>query len=269
MLTYGLASKGYNLTVFATDIETHNLSNLHYIHIENVYDVLYSDAIFDLFAMGKEPIYKSLPSQYEFIFLACEAAYISNGFQQLINYPRNFKFDLIIYDNVFGPCLLSLVDRFNHPPLIAATAFFGYESAVDVVMDALVFPLNQHNLSKQYYPNSFLSRLFNFFNFFIERSYRYFIFNSRIANLVEMHYGKSVDVFEIETHVELVLLNTDKSLDIPQTMAANVIAVGGLQIQDTKPLPKVSNILNAIVIIIPTVFHFRTWKIYSTNLRKE
>lgn len=47
----------------------------------------------------------------------------SNGLQQLMNYPNDFKFDAVLYDYTCGPCLLPFLEKFNNPPLISVTAF--------------------------------------------------------------------------------------------------------------------------------------------------
>lgn len=41
----------------------------------------------------------------------------------LFNYPDDFRFDLILYDLTFGPCLLGFVQRFKFPPLVAVSAY--------------------------------------------------------------------------------------------------------------------------------------------------
>lgn len=47
----------------------------------------------------------------------------TNGFRTLLEYPDDFRFDLIIYDYLAGGCLLGFMHKFNYPPLIAATAY--------------------------------------------------------------------------------------------------------------------------------------------------
>ena len=37
----GLAARGHNITCISPDIETKQIPNMHYIHLENVYDYLY------------------------------------------------------------------------------------------------------------------------------------------------------------------------------------------------------------------------------------
>lgn len=57
----------------------------------------------------------------------------TNGMKQILNYPNNFKFDLIVYDNTCGPCLLFLAEKFNNPPIVAATAFLNPPITTDLV----------------------------------------------------------------------------------------------------------------------------------------
>lgn len=47
----------------------------------------------------------------------------TNGFKSLLNYPDDFKFDLIIHDFTVGSCFLPFVHKFKNPPLLAVTAF--------------------------------------------------------------------------------------------------------------------------------------------------
>lgn len=44
-------------------------------------------------------------------------------FEELLNYPNDFKVDLVIYDYTIGPCFLGFVHKFNYPPMIAVSAF--------------------------------------------------------------------------------------------------------------------------------------------------
>lgn len=47
----------------------------------------------------------------------------SNGLQTILDYPDDFKFDLVLHDYTIGPCVLPLIHKFKYPPLIATTAF--------------------------------------------------------------------------------------------------------------------------------------------------
>lgn len=45
------------------------------------------------------------------------------GFQTLLSYPDNFRFDLVITDMTSTNCLLGFVHKFNYPPLMAVSPF--------------------------------------------------------------------------------------------------------------------------------------------------
>lgn len=47
----------------------------------------------------------------------------SQGLDTLLGYPSDFKFDLVIYDFIFGPCLIPFLHKFKYPPLIGVSAF--------------------------------------------------------------------------------------------------------------------------------------------------
>lgn len=57
----------------------------------------------------------------------------TQGFQALLNYPANFKFDVILYDYTCGPCLLGFLHRFGYPPLIGVTAFSNPPFTADLI----------------------------------------------------------------------------------------------------------------------------------------
>lgn len=153
----------------------------------------------------------------------------------------NFQFDLIIYDHLLGPCLLTLADRFNNTPIIGMTAFHFYQFSTDFLDDALIFAFNHHFALRSYDETSFLSRFKNFLHHVFERSYRKIVFNGQLNEIANQNYDKDVDIWKLEKQVKLLLINTDKALDMVQVLPQNVIPIGGLQAQKPKPLPKVFN----------------------------
>lgn len=47
----------------------------------------------------------------------------TNGFQTLLNYPDDFRFDLVVNDFTAGACLLGFLHKFKYPPLLSVSAF--------------------------------------------------------------------------------------------------------------------------------------------------
>lgn len=122
-LVLGLA-KNHNVTFVSDDISDKKHANIHYIHLEKAYDNIYGheDAI-DLLEMSHASPFGFISELYDFMLVNCEGNYVSAGFEKIINYPNDFKFDVVIHDITCGPCLLPLVHKFNYPPIIAITAF--------------------------------------------------------------------------------------------------------------------------------------------------
>ena len=57
----------------------------------------------------------------------------SKGVQDLLNYPKGFKFGVVLYDFTCGPCLLGLMEHFDYPPIIATTALGNPPALYSVV----------------------------------------------------------------------------------------------------------------------------------------
>lgn len=82
-----------------------------------------------------ETAFNSVPSYYDFGHKICKGLIDepNKGFADLMNYPDNFKFDLVAHDFVVGPCLLGFLSKFKYPPLIGMTAFNNPPFTVDIV----------------------------------------------------------------------------------------------------------------------------------------
>lgn len=87
----------------------------------------------DLLEMSRESTLKSVFSFYDFGSFMCEGVALSKGIEVILNYPNDFKFDLVINDYTCGPCLLGLLPKFKYPPLIGISAFNNPPFTVDIV----------------------------------------------------------------------------------------------------------------------------------------
>lgn len=92
---YALAAKGYNITSISADIDKTPTPNVHYLHLDKVYDRLYNteDVEFNYIEIGKVNPWLSMKPFYDFSLLSCEGAAMSSGWKQLQNYPDDFKVD--------------------------------------------------------------------------------------------------------------------------------------------------------------------------------
>lgn len=118
-----LAVQGHNVIVLSTNLDPSPPPNVHYIHLENVYDYIYNDLELIVTAFSELNTDETVYSLSEFAMASCAGVQKSiNGLQTLLNYPNDFKFDLVKYDFTMGPCILGFLHKFNYPPLLSFTA---------------------------------------------------------------------------------------------------------------------------------------------------
>lgn len=133
-LVLGLAAKGHNVTFLSADVSKETKPDVHYIHLEKVYDALYQGPeTLDLLAYAELSAWQQLLGYAMLAEMTCGGILESEGLETLLNYPNDFKFDAIIHDVTFGPCLLPLIARFNYPPMITETAFANPPFTTDYV----------------------------------------------------------------------------------------------------------------------------------------
>jgi glucuronosyltransferase len=124
VLIRSLAEKGHNITMVSVDNDKSPQPNIHYIFLEATYETIYGgqDGI-DLFDMADQSPLVAVTGIYEWCELCCDGILRSKGLDTILNYPDDFKFDIVINDFTCGPCLLPLIHKFNYPPVVAVTAF--------------------------------------------------------------------------------------------------------------------------------------------------
>ncbi|XP_058065091.1 uncharacterized protein LOC131214777, partial [Anopheles bellator] len=95
-----LARAGHNLTILSADVERNQPNNVHYVQLEEIYPTLYSGPeSLDLLEMANENPFKSIVSFYrDFVVLECAGTLKSKGLRTLMNYPDDFRFDLVLHD---------------------------------------------------------------------------------------------------------------------------------------------------------------------------
>lgn len=133
-ITNALAARGHNVTAIGADVDPNPSKNVHYIHLEGVYDYMYSSqggklVLVDYAYAGAV---ENIGLSTKFPAIACRGMQRSKGLQTLMNYPKDFKFDLVLYDLSCGPCLIGFLHRFNYPPLVTWTGFNKPPFAINV-----------------------------------------------------------------------------------------------------------------------------------------
>lgn len=87
-----LASKGHNVTFVSCDFDE-SQENLHFIHMEKVYESVMESDGFDshFFEMGIKNIFLQYLDTPPLVLAVCDGLIRSNGWHQLNSYPNGFK----------------------------------------------------------------------------------------------------------------------------------------------------------------------------------
>lgn len=163
---YELAERGHNLTILSVDLPRPDVkvpTNVSYIHLERAYDFYDAEGAdkIDISAFIGIGNYVTIPIHYDFGLKTAKNIARSQGLLQLLNYPDDFKFDVIINDYTLGPYLLGFAHKFRYPPIIGMTAFHNAPITLDF-MSNHYFPALVPYYSTLYNANmSFLQRLDN------------------------------------------------------------------------------------------------------------
>lgn len=136
-----MAEGKHNITILGPNVDKNPPTNVHYIKLDKIYDIMNgieNGKKAPAFNRTKHFLNKQTTSDElsmfgKFCNIVCEGAFKTNGMKQILSYPNNFKFDLTIYDYTCGPCLLFLAEKFNNPPIVAATAFPNPPFTTDLI----------------------------------------------------------------------------------------------------------------------------------------
>lgn len=93
-VTAELASQGHNVTSISGDVDQNKIENLHYLRLDKIYGAVHNKSEedkFDFVEIGQLSPWLTMFSYYGFYFDACDGAMESVGFQQLLDYPDDFK----------------------------------------------------------------------------------------------------------------------------------------------------------------------------------
>uniref|UniRef100_A0A182NJS7 UDP-glucuronosyltransferase n=1 Tax=Anopheles dirus TaxID=7168 RepID=A0A182NJS7_9DIPT len=236
-----LARNGHNLTILSADVEKNQPPNVHYVHLEEIYPTLYNgpDSI-DLLEMANENPFKSVVSFYrDFVVHECAGTLKSKGLQQVMNYPDDFRFDLVVHDFTCGPCLLGLLHKFHYPPLVSVTAFNNPPYSTEVIGGHKFYSYVPFYSLSYDSDMSFFQRIHNTLLHLTDMVYRNYFSNPRIDTMMREYFRYDDLPYAPELHQlsKLMLVNAHYSIDFPEAAPPNLVPVGGLQIRDPAPLP--------------------------------
>ncbi|XP_055688536.1 UDP-glycosyltransferase UGT5-like [Lutzomyia longipalpis] len=227
VLATELAERGHNITFLSTDIYGKEMPNMHHLQLD-VTKEMHKKAVeeFDLFAMGEEINIDLFINEFRVIQNTCAQ---STGYQRLLEYPDDFKFDLVIFEYTEEPILLDIVEKFGDPPIIGASSV-AVPFVSNYVIPSLISPsfVKYNFIRNSRSLSGFCGRFVNYLNIFRMEIYKRY-------NAMPLNQLKNV---EFKRKVKLILVNKHPAADELSPLWPNVIPVGGLHIKPSKDLPK-------------------------------
>ncbi|CRK89595.1 CLUMA_CG003252, isoform A [Clunio marinus] len=241
VLGVGLAEKGHNVTFLSADLDKRPIPNLHYVHLEKTYETIKAgQEEIDILAFAELTAYQYLFVAADYFELVCTGNLASKGIDELLNYPKDFKFDVVIYDFTFGPCVLPLLARFNYPVLISITAFSNPPYTTDLV-GGQKYPgyLPHYMLNIGPKEMNLMDRINNHFLFIVDWMTRRFSANTKMEKLAREKFSFDFpSMSALQERTALIFVNSDNSFDLVEPLEPNMIQIGGMQITPPKPIAK-------------------------------
>lgn len=174
------------------------------------------------------------------MYALCQLDLNTKGLDILLNYPKDYKFDVIVFDISMDTCMYPLIDRFGAAPVVGVAPFLLPPAL------SYTFGNSMQSLYHPYYATLFSTdmslkeRFLNFVYYYYDVYYKEFVSIPRMYKLAQNKFGNDIRNFDdVERGIHILLSNTDPILNSPLALPPNVIPVGGLQCRPAKPLPKV------------------------------
>ncbi|KAG5677601.1 hypothetical protein PVAND_007345 [Polypedilum vanderplanki] len=240
ILLDSLYERGHNITALSVHVEK-SRANFTFLHLDKVVpEVNKLNDKYDFFEFFKLGVSIELSYFSKLLNIISKKSFESQGYKQLQNYPENFKFDLVLYENSLDSCLLGILEKFkNTSPLIGITPKhssrpFGAN---------LLFPsfVPAHNLLVSSKMN-FQQRLQSAISHLIEQIIINFYIKPITRQNIEDHHA-NVNLDEIQRRTKIYLVNSDGFTSYPIPLFSSQINVGGMHIKKPKSL---QNEFNAI-----------------------
>ncbi|GAB0090001.1 hypothetical protein DMENIID0001_046320 [Sergentomyia squamirostris] len=232
----GLVKQGHNVTslISATVIiKDNSLANITYLQTDTVSEKYNNTNKIDFINYFNKANILQVWEQMNFGYL--NNFKLSKAYRQLLSYPDDFKFDLILYDCTTFPILLGFYQKFRGPTLIGYSAFNGI-STINYATGASYYPSRNTALSTKNFNPSFLNRVENFLLIFCFHYYRKYYSLPIVQSMLQDDFPNLPPLSEIEEKTKLVLVNYSPVIHDPEPILPNVIPVAGMHIKTAKPL---------------------------------
>ncbi|XP_001659455.2 UDP-glucuronosyltransferase 2B31 [Aedes aegypti] len=234
-----LFNNGHNLTILSFE-EEQSVPGKTFLIVKDLMAKLMADFEGDLDYTAEQSPVANIHFMYDFYNKASRLLVKEDAVRQLLAYPKTFKFDLIIHDLTMGQFLLGFVEYFGNPPLISITAF-NIPPHVTTMTDAPLYTTYMPHYASSFDNKMvFIERVRNTLYWAFDLFYRNRIYMANEDKRVKQIFGgNATSVKLIEKRSDVVLVNSDFSMDYYQVLPPNVIPVGGLHVGRQEKVPPV------------------------------
>ncbi|XP_058169584.1 UDP-glycosyltransferase UGT5-like [Anopheles ziemanni] len=234
-----LYENGHNLTILSFEQET-SVPGKTFLVMEGFYEKMmaaFADSASDFYSY--ENTFGNIMNVYQYYTVSGRILEEQDAIKQLLDYPKSFRFDLIIHDFTMGQFLLGFVEHFRNPPLVSISPY-NIPSYTQYLADIPLYPTYvPHPTSTFSSQMTFIERVKNTLYWGFDMLYRQQVYmpneNQRMKRVFPG--ANLTHVKLLERRSELVLVNSDPAVDFYQLLPPNVVQVGGLHIKRTEEMP--------------------------------
>lgn len=234
-LMTALAKKGHNVTVISSGSPALNLT---FIHIENLYSST-QKVVPQIFDLANSSPLTLLNGIDQISMNCCDHGSKSKGFKQLLNYPKDFKFDVFLSDHMAGPCLTSLLMyRFGRPPLITTVPYNGLISSSSFIGSysySASIPNHAFDATDRMY---FWDRMMNFIYDSYESISKDAYLYPHADRVMKSIFPHAPCARDLQKNIKLVFTNSNPMIQYKEPLMPMIIPVGGMHILPPKELPE-------------------------------
>lgn len=233
-LSHALVANGHNVTSLSVDVDKNCPQNLTYLHLDGIYEVTELE-LDDYIEMDKMNRFHKLLDFVHTIHRKFFKAQSTEGFQALLQYPDDFRFDLIIVDHLSSPGYLMFAEKFGNPPIISASAY-PVIFQTNIITGGPAFPSFVPSHFMEEVDDSFISRLESFVTYALTHALDEYYVYPALDSYIKTVIPGAKPIKEILRSIKIQLVNYNPVQDFVQPLMPSVIPVGGLQITEPNAL---------------------------------
>ncbi|KAK7865277.1 hypothetical protein R5R35_012574 [Gryllus longicercus] len=235
-LLTALATRGHNVTVISPEAQKNRVANLTDLPVDGLYEAIGGDMDFDV--LHEATMFFWIKEMFAFFRKGCLFTLKSDSFKRLMEYPTDFKFDLVLMEPIGVECMFGILPRFGNPPIVTVASF----PAPQWVLESTGTPSNPSYVPYSFSPYDddmkFMERVYNFIAYIYTQYLYKYDYLPKMDREARNVFGPEIaSVESTAQNVSFALTNHHPTLDTPFASAPNLIPIAAIQVKDPKPLP--------------------------------